>query len=240
MAAIYKQLTEKHSILLWDNLVGSGVSAIGHPLYQQTNPLMYLIMFIFSKNPLLAMRVYFFVYLLLAAYSFYWTTRYLKINQLAGLLGTILYLGSYQILIYTMTNGFRPDLVLASTFPLYFLLILIAVNERKAKYAIFAGFVFALSIHSGVAFYAPIAAIALATYYLFHITLSLLIQSNKQEELVSGLKALAVFAIQRKEFVEQDGYNLWRKNDIVLMLFFNIILFRSNNYVISAKSRKRC
>lgn len=165
---IYKSITKWRQLPLWDNYLGSGISAIGHPLYHQTNPLVYLLILIFQKNFILLMRYYFYIYLIVGAIGLILISRYLKLSKLASYFGILAYVCNY-FMMRTMQAGFRPDLIYITILPWAFYFLLKALDGINIKHAITAGVMFSLFIHTGAAYYTQFATVFLGGIFSIYI-----------------------------------------------------------------------
>lgn len=195
LITIYNSISKDHILPLWDNTMSSGISSISHPMYPQTYPLIYPLIALFNNNFIFSMRVYFFIHLLIAAYSFFFLAVYLKINRLAAVLGTIAYMSTYYILIFVMLSAFRPDLLIMTYLPAIFLFFIKALVGKNLLSAILAGAVFSQLIHAGSLHFSLIALILLMIFYLFYTCLTLIKENDKKNNLFILSKILFIFLL---------------------------------------------
>ena len=191
IAKIRQYFIEKHKILLWDNKLGSGSSAIGNPSYPQTYPLTYLINFPF-RDQLYATRISFFIHYFLGAFFFLLLTKLLKVNIIVATVGSFFYLyNTEKSLIFQ--NGFRSDLIMIAWFPLILLLFIEMLITRKYIFTAFLGFVFSMLIHGGALYNTTYAAVALGIFFLSYLAFNL-INNSKTRNLnyLLGLSKLFV------------------------------------------------
>lgn len=171
--ALFNSLMHSGQLLFWDNQMGAGGTAIGNPFYQQTNPLIYPLM-IFHQNFIFFERMYFFIHILLAAYFFYFLTRYLKIEAIAGLFGTVAFISSQYFTEFTLRDGYITDIAYITWLPLVLLLLLRALDKTSVLTAIFAGMAFSMFVHDGAGGNVYLVAIFLLAFSFFYIFLSFL------------------------------------------------------------------
>lgn len=195
LITIYNSINKYNIFPLWDNTMSSGISSISHPMYPQTYPLVYPLMALFNNNFIFTMRVYFFIHLLIAAYSFFFLAVYLKIDRLAAALGTIAYMSTYFILIYVMMSALRPDLLIMAYLPALFLLFLKALIEKDVFFAVLSGAVFSLLIHAGSLHYSLIALILMMIFFSFYTVLTLIKEGCSKNKLFIFSKIMFVFLL---------------------------------------------
>lgn len=197
VAALYNGLTQFGRVMLWDNQMGSGSTAIGNSFYQQTNPLIYLLFVFFGKNFLIADRAYFFIHLLAAAGFFYLLTLYLKVSPVGRIVGSVVYMSSQYVIAFTMYGGFRTDLVYITWLPLVYLLLVRALDKLSVLTSIFAGLAFSMFVHEGAGFNTHLAMIFLGMTSFLYILFGLVGDKPKVgiPKLINTAKILVVFLL---------------------------------------------
>lgn len=197
VAALYNGITQFGKIILWDNQISSGSPAIGNSFYQQTNPFIYLLFFLFGKSFLIADRAYFFIHLLAAAGFFYLLTRYLKVGAIGSIVGSVVFISSQYVIAFTMYGGYRTDLVFITWLPLVFLLLLRSLDKLSVLTAAFAGLAFSMFVHEGAGFNTHLAMIFLTLAASIYVLSGLLSDKSKDIilKLVITAKIFVVFLL---------------------------------------------
>lgn len=194
VGALYNQLLQSGELLLWDNQIGGGTSAIGNPFYQQFSPILYPLLLIFKDNFLILERAFYFIHLLIAAYSFYFLIRYLKGGALVGVLGTILFVSSKYFVVMTLGDGTPTDLIYISWIPLVFLTLLISLDRLSIVAAILAGAVFSMFVHEGAGGNTLLVMVMLVIFFCCYTVFGLSLSKFRQS-LLKSFRLLVIFVI---------------------------------------------
>ncbi len=238
IAQIQKELVESKSILLWDNTLGSGASAIGNPLYTQTYPPTYLLN-LFFDNQLYATRVSYFFHLFLGTFFFFILTRRLRVNLVVGVVGALLYLYN-SVNIVTVQNGFRSDLIMITWWPLMFLLIIGALTKKSFFLAALAGLSFSMLIHGGAVYNTVFATVSVIIFFTSFVVLNFFkyLKKNRLNNVFRNTKIFIVFIVfafmfsapkllPSSEFIKhsvRESYSLQQAEDDVTPEYYKTIL----------------